>query len=93
MVIFMNDEKKQLGILRRYFPQKGYGFLACATRAYDNSIVALNDRSIPDVFVHHSDAARCGIESLAQGDVYEFEIGADRKTGRPKAQSLRRVAP
>lgn len=89
----MIEQTKQLGVLRRYFPDKGYGFLAQALRAYDNSVVALNDRSIPDVFLHHSDAARSGIDSIAQGDVYEFDIGTDRKTGRPKAQNLRRVAP
>jgi cold shock CspA family protein len=85
--------KKQLGLLSRLFPERGFGFLKPATIDFVGRVVPINARDRgADVFIHQNDARRSGIE-LVQGDAFEFSIGVDRKTGRPKAENLRKVAP
>ena len=48
-----------MGTVKWYDDEKGYGFFAVAGEA--------------DVFVHSSELAKSGIESIIEGDVYSFE--------------------
>ena len=44
-----------------------------------------------DVFVHISAVERAGMQNLNEGQKIEFEIVADRKTGKSSADNLRAV--
>jgi cold shock CspA family protein len=77
-----------LGIVNRWFADKGFGFIRQAAENYKGEIVRVNDRAIKDVFVHAKQAQRDGIDDLAEGDVVQFDIGTDRRTGRLHAINL-----
>jgi CspA family cold shock protein len=67
------------GTLSRYFPAKGFGFIE-------------RDDNGPDAFVHIRDARRSGIDALAQGQRFTFDIEVDRATGKPCCVNLREAA-
>jgi CspA family cold shock protein len=63
------------GILKMFNTDKGFGFIK-------------PDEGGNDVFVHISTAERSGIQ-LQQGMRLGFDVGQDRKTGKPRAENLR----
>jgi CspA family cold shock protein len=63
------------GILKMYNQDKGFGFIK-------------PDDGGDDVFVHVTTAERSGIE-LRQGMRLGFDVGQDRKSGKPRAENLR----
>lgn len=64
-----------VGIVKKWFDQKGYGFISQEGGA--------------DVFVHYSDVQGQGYRSLDVGDSVRFEIVQSDKG--PKAQNVVRV--
>ncbi len=63
------------GILKVFKPDRGFGFIK-------------PDQGGDDVFVHVSAAEKVGIQ-LHQGMRLGFDLGQDRKTGKPRAENLR----
>ncbi len=63
------------GIVKRVIAQKGFGFIE-------------GERG-DDLFFHHSELQNCPIESLQEGEVLEYTVGAGKKG--PCATALRRV--
>lgn len=61
------------GTVKFFNDEKGFGF------------ITPDDGSV-DVFVHVSGLARGG--SLTQGDKVDYDIGQDRRTGKPKAENV-----
>ena len=66
----------QTGTVKWFNSQKGFGFI----EPTDGS---------KDVFVHISAVQRSGMEILNEGDVVEFELETDRKTGKQAATNLK----
>ena len=64
-----------VGIVKKWFDQKGYGFISQEGGA--------------DVFVHYADIQGTGHRSLEVGDKVEFEVIQSGKG--PKAQNVVRV--
>jgi CspA family cold shock protein len=82
-----NDDKRRLGVLHKFFADKGFGFLRSASFNDDGSVAVNNNRNNPDTFLHISRVQRDGISDLQEGDLYEFDIGTDRR-GKPCAVNL-----
>ena len=66
------------GTVKWFNGQKGFGFIQ-------------PDDGSKDVFVHISAVERAGMQSLNEGQKIEFEVVADRKTGKSSAGNLRSV--
>jgi CspA family cold shock protein len=66
------------GTVKWFNGQKGFGFIQ-------------PDDGSKDVFVHISAVERAGMQSLNEGQKIEFEVVADRKTGKSSADNLRSV--
>ena len=66
------------GTVKWFNGQKGFGFIQ-------------PDEGGNDVFVHISAVERAGMRGLAEGQKIEFEVVADRKTGKSSADNLRTV--
>jgi len=66
------------GTVKWFNGQKGFGFIQ-------------PDDGSKDVFVHISAVERAGMQSLNEGQKIEFEVVADRKTGKSSADNLRAV--
>lgn len=64
-----------IGTVKFYNAQKGYGF------------IAPNDGS-KDVFVHATALERAGLTGLAEGQKVAFDTAQDRKTGKVSVQSI-----
>ena len=64
------------GTVKWFNGQKGFGFIQ-------------PDEGGNDVFVHISAVERAGMHSLNEGQKIEFEVVADRKTGKSSADNLR----
>lgn len=64
------------GTVKWFNSQKGFGFI----QPQDGS---------KDVFVHISAVERAGMDTLKEGQKIEFEVVADRKTGKASAENLR----
>jgi CspA family cold shock protein len=58
--------------------QKGFGFIQ-------------PDEGGADVFVHISAVERAGMRGLNEGQKIEFDVVADRKTGKSSADNLKTV--
>ncbi len=65
-----------IGIVKFFNEDRGYGFI----KPEDGS---------EDVFVHVSAVQSSGMDKLVQGMRVAFELGADKKTGKAKATSVR----
>ena len=63
------------GTLKMFDPDRGFGFI----KPEDGG---------NDVFVHISTAERSGIQ-LQKGMRLGFDVGQDRRTGKPRAENLR----
>lgn len=63
------------GTVKWFNTQKGYGFIQ-------------PDEGGPDVFVHISAVQRAGIAQLNDGQKINYEIIADRRTGKSAADNL-----
>ena len=66
------------GTVKWFNGQKGFGFIQ-------------PDDGGKDVFVHISAVERAGMHSLNEGQKIEFDVVADRKTGKSSADNLKTV--
>lgn len=66
------------GTVKWFNGQKGFGFIQ-------------PDEGGADVFVHVSAVERAGLRGLNEGQKIEFEVVADRKTGKSSADNLKTV--
>ena len=64
------------GTVKWFNPQKGYGFIQ-------------PDDGSRDVFVHISAVAQAGMQDLREGQKLNFDILADRRTGKSSAGNLK----
>jgi CspA family cold shock protein len=69
----------QVGTVKFFNAQKGYGFIA----PEDGS---------KDVFVHISAVERANMGTLREGEKVGFEAVADRRTGKTSAENLSKAA-
>ena len=65
----------QVGIVKFFNTQKGFGFI----QPEDGS---------KDVFVHISAVERANLGTLREGQTVQFEAVVDRKTGKTSAENL-----
>lgn len=68
----------QTGTVKWFNATKGFGFIQPESGG-------------PDVFVHITALERAGIRGLGEGQKVEFELVADRRTGKQAADRLRLV--
>jgi cold shock protein len=66
----------KVGTVKWFNGQKGFGFIA-------------PDDGSKDVFVHISAVERAGMNELREGQKVEFDLEADRKTGKQAAVNLK----
>jgi CspA family cold shock protein len=66
------------GTVKWFNGQKGFGFIQ-------------PDDGGADVFVHVSAVERAGMRGLNEGQKIEFDVVADRKTGKSSADNLKTV--
>jgi CspA family cold shock protein len=66
------------GTVKWFNGQKGFGFIQ-------------PDEGGADVFVHVSAVERAGMRGLNEGQKIEFDVVADRKTGKSSADNLKTV--
>lgn len=64
-----------IGTVKFYNAQKGYGFIAPSNGSND-------------VFVHATALVRAGIAGLAEGQKVAFDTAMDRKTGKVSVQNI-----
>lgn len=64
------------GTVKWFNGQKGFGFIQ-------------PDEGGSDIFVHISAVERAGMRGLNEGQKIEFDVVADRKTGKSSADNLR----
>jgi CspA family cold shock protein len=64
------------GTVKWFNGQKGFGFIQ-------------PDDGGADVFVHVSAVERAGMRGLNEGQKIEFDVVADRKTGKSSADNLK----
>ena len=67
-----------IGTVKWFNATKGFGFIA-------------PDDGGKDVFVHISAVERSGIARLSEGQKIEFELVADRRSGKSSAENLKTV--
>jgi CspA family cold shock protein len=65
----------QVGTVKFFNEQKGYGFIA-------------PDSGGKDVFVHVSAVERSGLRSLVEGQKISFDVETDRRSGKLAAVNL-----
>lgn len=66
----------QLGTVKFYNDQKGYGFIA-------------PDNGSKDVFVHATALERAGMSGLREGQKVSFDTQEDRRTGKIAVGNIR----
>jgi cold shock protein len=66
------------GTVKWFNGQKGFGFIQ-------------PDDGSKDVFVHISAVERAGMNNLNEGQKINYEVVADRRTGKSSANNLRTV--
>ena len=65
-----------IGTVKWFNPTKGFGFIQ-------------PDAGGADVFVHISAVERAGMRDLNKGQKIEYEVVADRRTGKSSADNLK----
>ncbi len=75
LVYQRKDFPMNMGVVKWYNSQKGYGFIQ-------------PDDGGKDVFVHVSALERAGLRGLVEGQKVSFEIQTDRRTGKTSAGNL-----
>jgi CspA family cold shock protein len=75
LVRSFKEIKMASGTVKFFNSQKGFGFIQ-------------QDGGGPDVFVHVSAVERAGMRGLAEGQKLQFDIEADRKSGKSAATNL-----
>jgi cold shock protein len=78
--IFLNHQSRkemQTGIVKIYFPHKGFGFITPTDGG-------------KDIFVHVS---QTGGRELVTGEMVAFEMGVSERTGKPQAVNVKVVYP
>ena len=65
-----------MGVVKWYNSQKGYGFIQ-------------PEGGGKDIFVHISAVERAGLRELREGQRVSFEVVTDRKTGKSAAENLK----
>jgi cold shock protein len=75
LVRSLEEIKMASGTVKFFNSQKGFGFIQ-------------QDGGGPDVFVHVSAVERAGMRGLAEGQKLQFDIEADRKSGKSSATNL-----
>jgi CspA family cold shock protein len=71
------------GSVKVFFVDKGWGFIRPST---SDKFTGERDK---DVFVHISAVERAGLRTLVEGQLLEFEVESNPKTGRQCAERLR----
>jgi len=66
------------GTVKWFNAQKGFGFIQ-------------PDNGGSDAFVHISAVERAGLSNLSEGQKVEFDLVADRRTGKMSADNLKAV--
>lgn len=66
------------GTVKWFNSQKGFGFIQ-------------PDGGGKDAFVHISAVERAGLAMLSEGQVVEFDLVSDRRSGKMSADNLRKV--
>jgi CspA family cold shock protein len=66
------------GTVKWFNATKGYGFIQ-------------QDNGGKDAFVHISAVERSGLQGLNEGQKVEFELVADRRTGKQSAENLKTI--
>jgi CspA family cold shock protein len=74
----LEDKVMAKGTVKWFNGQKGFGFIQ-------------PDEGGADVFVHVSAVERAGMRGLNEGQKIEFDVVADRKTGKSSADNLKTV--
>ena len=69
----------QIGTVKWFNAQKGYGF------------IEPNDGG-KDVFVHILAVERSGMDGLAEGELVEFDVTSDSRTGKQSASNLKHAS-
>jgi len=64
-----------IGTIKWFNSEKGFGFIQPESGG-------------TDVFVHISAVERAGLRTLAEGQKLQFEVVADRRTGKSSADNL-----
>jgi len=65
----------EVGTVKFYNDQKGFGFIA-------------PDQGNQDVFVHATALQRAGIHSLAEGEKVSFDTEVDKRTGKTAVANI-----
>jgi CspA family cold shock protein len=71
----MKGHTMQVGTVKFFNEQKGYGFIA-------------PDSGGKDIFVHVSAVERSGLRSLVEGQKVSFDVETDRRSGKTAACNL-----
>jgi cold shock CspA family protein len=68
-------EGKVQGNCKWFDAMKGYGFI-------------IPDDGSDDIFCHHTAIHADGFRSLEEGEVVEFNVSTDERTGKPRAENV-----
>jgi CspA family cold shock protein len=78
LVSILKGHPMTTGTVKWFNSTKGFGFIQ-------------PDDGGKDVFVHISAVERAGLQNLKDGQKVEFEVVADRRTGKSSADNLKTV--
>jgi cold shock CspA family protein len=65
---------RRTGVVRKYFEDRGFGFVRLLLTSDIQGKAARIDVSHPDVFVHHRELRSAGLAKVEIGDVLEFDV-------------------
>jgi cold shock protein len=66
----------ETGTVKFFNLQKGFGFIS-------------PDKGGNDVFVHISAVERAGLSTLSEGQKVTYEVGQDKRSGKPAVTTIR----
>jgi cold shock CspA family protein len=85
-VMTTNDNGRKIGIVRRWYEDRGFGFLRALITKEDGTTRI--DASASDVFVHISQLKKSGLRSIATNDVVYFDEQTSPRTGKIEAANV-----